>query len=160
MNLRTRIEADRHVGAGRARGVHQARIVFAEPVGAGQQPQRRGGVGRSAANAGGDRQQLGQAERAEGKTRNARGKLAGGAEHEVVRPSARRLRRGADDFERERGGGRERQRVAGAGEGDEAFQFVIAVDARRPSTCSVRLILAGARVVSMTTAIEDRRAGR
>ena len=126
--FRTRVEADGHVGAGRARGVHQARIALAQFVGAGQQPQRRGGVGRAAANAGGHGQPLGQAERAKGKPRNPCGKLAGGAEHEIVRPRARRLRRGADDFERERGARLQRQRVAGAGESDEALQFVIAVD--------------------------------
>ncbi len=53
-----RIEADRHVGAGRAGRLVKPRIVAAKTVGAREKPQRRGRIGRAAAESGRDRQQL------------------------------------------------------------------------------------------------------
>ena len=51
-------EAHRHVGAGQLRDLDQARIVERKAVGPRQQPQRRGGIRRAAADAGRDRQTL------------------------------------------------------------------------------------------------------
>ena len=53
---RARIEADRHVGAGRAGRLVEARIVGRKTVRPRQQPQRRGRIGRAAAEPGRDRQ--------------------------------------------------------------------------------------------------------
>ena len=54
----TRIETDRHVGAGRMRRRDQPRVVEREAVRAREQPQRRRRVRRAAAEPGRDRQVL------------------------------------------------------------------------------------------------------
>ena len=49
------IETDRDVGAGRAGDGDEMRIVEGEPVRLGEQPQRRRGIGRAAAEPGAGR---------------------------------------------------------------------------------------------------------
>ena len=85
---RPRIEADRHVGAGGARRLVEARIGGRESVGARQEPQRRGGVRRAAAKPSGNRQFLVEMEGARGEAGNARSQRARGLEHQIVRIGA------------------------------------------------------------------------
>ena len=79
-----RIEADRHIGAGRLRRLHQAGIVERNAVGARQKAQSRRRVRRAAAQSGRDRQALRQREAAERETCDPLGERAGGLEHEIV----------------------------------------------------------------------------
>ncbi len=58
-----RIEADRDIGAGRARRGVKVRIVARKAVRLGEQPQRRRRIGRTAAEPGRDRQSLVEVER-------------------------------------------------------------------------------------------------
>ncbi len=106
-HARPRIEADRHVGAGRARRRHQPRIVEREPVGARQQPQRRRGIGRAAAEAGRHRQALVEHEAAELQARDALGERARRLEHQIVGERAGRRRRRPAHRERQRAARRE-----------------------------------------------------
>ncbi len=81
---RARIEAHRHVGAGRARRFVEPRIVGRQSVRPHDQAERRRRVGRSAAEPRRDRQVLFEMERAQGDAGNARGKRARRLEHEIV----------------------------------------------------------------------------
>ena len=126
---RARGEADGHVGAGGAGGLQQARIVGGKAIGAGQQAQRRGGVRGAAAYAGGDRQIFGELERPEAQAGDALGEAMGGAQHQILGHCAGGGGGRAIDGERERLARREAQRIASAGEGDEALELVIAVGA-------------------------------
>ena len=65
-------EADRHVRARRARRLVEPGIVALEPVQPREQPQRGGGIGRTAADAGGDRQPFHQVEGADAQSLDAR----------------------------------------------------------------------------------------
>ena len=121
-----RSKADRHVGAGVPRRRQDRRIVEREAVEAGEEPQRRGGVGRAAAEAGRDRQALRQMEGAGAQARDAPRERAGRLEHEVVGLGAGGVRGRAGDGQAQRAR-LKAQVVAGAGEGDEAFERVIAV---------------------------------
>ena len=90
----TRFETDRHVGAGGASRRIKQRIVRREIVGPRQQPQRRGRVGRSAAEACRHRQPFFEIEGASADGRQPVGERAGRLEHEIVgaRAGLRRAR--------------------------------------------------------------------
>ena len=105
-HARARIEADRHVGAGRARGRDQPRVVERKTVLAREQAQRRGRIGRAAAEAGRDRQAASSSrEAAEPQAFDPLGECARGLEHEIVGRRARRLGGRSGDVERERAPG-------------------------------------------------------
>ena len=114
----------------RARPAADARIVERQAVGARQQPQRRGRVGRAAAEPGRDRQPLVERESARAAdpatcARSARAALSTRLSSAgPAAPRSGRRRRG-----RARAPGVERQRVADVGERDQAFELVIAVGA-------------------------------
>ena len=93
---------------------------------AGEEAERRGGVGGAAADAGGDRERLCQAQRraVAGTAQRERG-----AEHEVVGAGAEVAGEGAVDGEREAGGGLGLEQIAEAGEDHEAVEQVVAVGA-------------------------------
>ena len=130
---RARIEADRHVGAGAPRRLEQPRIVRLQPVGAREQPQRRGGVRRAAADPRRDRQALGQRETAEREARHLLGQRARGLEHEIVVGRSRGRGGRAAHRQRQRAAGHQGQTiaetVAAVREHDEAREPVIAVGA-------------------------------
>ena len=85
-----RLKANRHVGAGVPRRRQDRRIVERQAVEAGEEPQRRGGIRRAAAEAGRDRQALRQMEGARAQARDAPRERAGRLEDEVVRLGRRR----------------------------------------------------------------------
>ncbi len=62
----------------------KARIAGRQIIGLRQEPQRRGGVGRAAAEPGGDRELLVELERAHHEAGAARRESARGFEHEIV----------------------------------------------------------------------------
>ena len=123
-----RSKAHRHVGAGVPRRRQDRRIVEGKAVEAGEEPQRRGGIGRAAAEAGRDRQALRQMEGAGAQPGDAPRERAGRLEDEVVRLAAGGVRGRAGDGQAQRAR-LKAQIIAGAGEGDEAFECVIAVGA-------------------------------
>ena len=121
------VEADRHVRACCARRFHEARIVGRNVVRSREQPQRRGGVRRAAADARGDRQIFGQRECADLQALDTCAKIARRAQYEIVVAAAGGVRRRPVDGQRERLARRQGQMIADAREGDEALQLVIAV---------------------------------
>ena len=121
-----RLKAHRHVGAGLRRRRQDRRIVSGEAVEAGEQPQRRGGIGRAAAEAGRDRQALRQMESARAQAGHAPRERPRRLEDEVVGLAASGVRGRAGDGQAQLARP-EAQIIAGAGEGDQAFEFVIAV---------------------------------
>ena len=103
-------KADGNVGARRAGGVEKRGSSGARLIGVGEQPQRRRGVRRAAADAGRDRQPLFETEGAEAQILDPLGEIARGAQHEIVVAGAGRGRGRAGDIERE--GRRGRQATA------------------------------------------------
>ena len=101
-HARTRIDADRHVGAGRARGREQPRVVERDAVLAREQAQCRRRVGRAAAEPGRDRQALSSVKRPSRKPSTRCGERARRLEHEIVVGGAGRRGGRAGDLECER----------------------------------------------------------
>ena len=91
-------DADRHIGTRRPRRLKQARIVERKIVGAGEEPQRRGGIGRAAADPGRHRQSLDQGERAEAQAFDPVGQLPRRLDDEVFFRIARGGRRRTADL--------------------------------------------------------------
>ena len=126
-HARLRIEADRHVGAGRRAPLRARARRRAKDRSPRQQPQRGRRVGRAAAKSRRDRQLLFELEAAEPQSVDALGKRARRLEHEIVAARARRVRGRAAHVECERVAGSKRQPVADIGERHEAFELMIAV---------------------------------
>ncbi len=105
------------------------RIVAAESVSARQQPQRRGRVGRAAAEPGRNRQILIEVKRAQDEPGDARGKGACGFEDEIVGVGTGLRRTRPADGQRKLVPRRQNQAVAAIGEDDQARNFVIALGA-------------------------------
>ena len=124
---RARIEADRHIGAGRARRRVEVRIVARQAVRLGDEPQRRRRVGRTAAQPGRDRQSLVETKGAEDDRRATLGKRARRLEHEIVVALTCLRRARPVHRQPELAAARKAQSVAEVGERHQAFDLVIAV---------------------------------
>ena len=122
-------EANRHIGAGQLRHSGYARIVRRELVRQRQQPQRRRGIRRAAADAGRDRQHLVEDELPRLKIVHALAQQPRRLEHEIVRSFAAVSRARTDGREAEFGPGRERQPVGAIAKRHHAFKVVKTVDA-------------------------------
>ena len=107
----------------------QARIVDGETVGLRQQPQRRGGIGRTAADAGRDRQHLVERETADLQTRHAFAEQPRRLEHEIVGGLATGLRQRPVTVKLQFRSGLQAQTVGAIGKRHHAFELMIAVNA-------------------------------
>ena len=126
---RSRIEADRHVGSGRAGGLVEPQIVAREAIRTREQPQRRAGIGRTAAQSGRDRQPLIEVKSAQADVGNTRGERARRLQHEIVGARPRLRGMGPAQRERKLAARRKAQTVAEAGKRDQAFNLMVAVGA-------------------------------
>jgi octaprenyl-diphosphate synthase len=122
-------QAHRHVGPGQSRDVDQADIIDNKVVDPRQQAQRRGGVRRTAADAGRDRQHLVEGELAELEFRDTVAEQLRGLENQIVGGIAAGLRQRTRGIETEFGAGDEAEPVGNVGERHHAFELVVAVDA-------------------------------
>ena len=127
-DARARVDADRHVGAGRARRRIEARIAI-EPVDAREQAQRRRCIGGAAAEPGGNRQPLVEREAAQAEAVDLGRERAGGLEHEIVVDGTRRGRARPAHGEPERSAGNDPQAVPHARKDHQALNGVIAIGA-------------------------------
>jgi len=119
-------EAGGHVGAETARDLHQQRGLGVAPQ-PRQRPERRGGVGGTAAEARGQRDALGQPHRHRRAAVEGGGEAVDGGGDEAFARRPQRRRERPVDGEIERGGRGEREIVAEGGEGDDAVEQVVAV---------------------------------
>ena len=122
-------KADRNVGTGRARGLEETRVVGCKSVEPRQEPQRRRGVGRAAADAGRDRQRLDQCKGADAKPFDTLGQLPRRFDDEIFFGIAGGAGRRAADVKLQFSPGSSVSRSPAARESHEAFKLVIAVGA-------------------------------
>jgi hypothetical protein len=120
-------EADRHVGAEAEADPRQGRFRQSEVPQPVEAVQGSRGVGRAAADAGGHGQALGQANGGAERPAGLGGERARGLQNEVVIGGVQGVAEGAVEGEREIGGRREFELVAGRSEGDQAVEQMVAV---------------------------------
>jgi|GEM_PF-6399112 len=118
-------QAGRHVGAERGGDRLQRRRVLRHSPQPRERKQRRRRVGRAAADAGGERQVLGEREPRAAPVPGV--ERARRAQNEIVGRIAERGGEGAGDSERQRVGRARLERVAAFGEGEERVEQVVAV---------------------------------